>query len=524
LGIDLFDHAQTYLSNKYLSILRCFVIRLKRACPAGTAPKSHLPLGNQTMQYLPIFLDVRHKPCLVVGGGEVAVRKVANLLRAGAAVTVVAPELAEPLRRTLAEGGLVHLERTFEEADLDGALLVVAATADRAVNRRVAELAGARGIPVNVVDQGEDSSFIMPSVIDRSPVVVAVSTGTASPVLARLLRTRLESVIPAGYGRLGELCARYRDRVKARFADQRDRRRFWDRVLQGGVAERVFSGHLDEADAAMAVELDAAPPSAGMGEVYLVGAGPGDPDLLTFRALRLMQQADVVVYDRLVAEPILAMTRRDARRVYVGKERNNHAMRQEEINRLLADLAKEGHRVLRLKGGDPFIFGRGGEEIDTLAAEGVPFQVVPGITAASGCAAYAGIPLTHRDYAQSVTFVTGHLKDGTIDLNWPQLAQPHQTLVFYMGLIGLPVIVRELIAHGVSPQMPIALVQQGTTHMQRVYTGTLANILASVERDPPKPPTLVIVGEVVSLRDKLNWFNALGASTQGATTPIAPGS
>jgi uroporphyrin-III C-methyltransferase/precorrin-2 dehydrogenase/sirohydrochlorin ferrochelatase len=260
------------------------------------------------MQYLPIFLDVRHKPCLVVGGGEVAVRKVANLLRAGAAVTLVSPELAEPLRQTLAEGALVYRGRAFEDADLDGALLVVAATADRTVNRRVAELAGARGIPVNVVDQGEDSTFIMPSVIDRSPVVVAISTGTASPVLARLLRTRLESVIPAGYGRLGELCARYRDRVKARFADQRDRRRFWDRVLQGGVAERIFSGHVDEADAAMEVELNAASPSAGMGEVYLVGAGPGDPDLLTFRALRLMQQADVVVYDRLVAKPILEMT------------------------------------------------------------------------------------------------------------------------------------------------------------------------------------------------------------------------
>jgi uroporphyrin-III C-methyltransferase / precorrin-2 dehydrogenase / sirohydrochlorin ferrochelatase len=476
------------------------------------------------MQYLPIFLDVRHKPCLVVGGGEVAVRKVASLLRAGAAVTLVAPDLAEPLRQKLAERTFVHREREFDAADLDGALLVIAATADRAVNRRVAELANARGIPVNVVDQAADSSFIMPSVIDRSPVVVAVSTGAASPVLARLLRTRLESVIPAGYGRLAELCARYRDQVKTRFADQRDRRRFWDRVLQGGVAERVFSGHLDEADAAMELELHAATPAIGVGEVYLVGAGPGDPDLLTFRALRLMQQADVVVYDRLVAKPILDMTRRDARRVYVGKERNNHAVRQEEINRLLANLAKEGHRVLRLKGGDPFIFGRGGEEIDTLAAERIPFQVVPGITAASGCAAYAGIPLTHRDYAQSVTFVTGHLKDGTMDLNWPQLAQPRQTLVFYMGLVGLPVIVRELTAHGVSPKMPVALVQQGTTHLQRVYTGSLANILDVIETDPPKPPTLVIVGEVVNLRDKLNWYNAPARSEQGATSPITPGS
>jgi uroporphyrin-III C-methyltransferase/precorrin-2 dehydrogenase/sirohydrochlorin ferrochelatase len=354
--------------------------------------------------------------------------------------------------------------------------------------------------------------------VDRDPVVVAVSTGRTSPVLARLLRTRLESVIPAGYGRLAELCGRYRERVKERFADERDRRRLWDRVLEGAVAERIFAGQGEEAEAAMEWELIPGGLDSDMGEVYLVGAGPGDPDLLTFRALRLMQQADVVVYDRLVAEPILNLTRRDARRIYVGKERDHHVMRQEEINRLLADLAKDGHRVLRLKGGDPFIFGRGGEEIDTLAEEGIPFQVIPGITAASGCAAYAGIPLTHRDYAQSVTFVTGHLKDGSINLNWPQLAQPGQTVVFYMGLVGLPVIVRELGAHGVSPDMPVALIQQGTTHMQRVYTGTLATIMAQVEADPPKPPTLVIVGEVVRLREKLSWFRTPEQPYQGATT------
>jgi uroporphyrin-III C-methyltransferase/precorrin-2 dehydrogenase/sirohydrochlorin ferrochelatase len=337
-----------------------------------------------------------------------------------------------------------------------------------------------------------------------------------------MIRARLESLVPAGYGRLAELCAAYRDKVKARFEQQRDRRRFWDRVLQGGVAERIFSGHLDEARIAMEREL-AAGSDAAMGEVYLVGAGPGDPDLLTFRALRLMQQADVVVYDRLVAKPIIDMVRRDADHIYVGKQRNQHTMRQEEINRLLARLAKEGHRVLRLKGGDPFIFGRGGEEIDTLAEEGVPFQVVPGITAANGCACYGGIPLTHRDYAQSVTFVTGHLKDHSIDLNWTQLAQPNQTVVFYMGLVGLPQIVDKLVAHGVSPEMPVALVQQGTTHMQKVYVGTLATILAEVEGDPPEPPTLVIVGEVVRLRDKLAWFSTERDPEQGATTPILPG-
>lgn len=475
------------------------------------------------MKLLPIFLDVKEKPCLVVGGGETALRKITSLRRAGGRVRVVAPQLAEQLHALATAGDIEHAQRQFEDADLGAAVLAIAATDDPAVNRRVSRIARERGIPVNVVDQPDACSFIMPSVIDRSPVVVAVSTSTASPVLARLLRSRLESLIPAGYGRLGELCGRYRAAVKARFADRRDRRLFWDRVLQGAVAERVFSGHMAEADAAMERELTAAEPSGSMGEVYLVGAGPGDPDLLTFRALRLMQQADVVVYDRLVAKPILDMIRRDARRIYVGKERDNHAMRQEEINRLLADLAKAGHRVVRLKGGDPFIFGRGGEEIDTLAAQRIPFQVVPGITAASGCATYTGIPLTHRDYAQSVTFVTGHLKDGTIDLDWNRLARPKQTVVFYMGLVGLPIIVTRLIAAGVSPGMPIALVQQGTTHKQRVYTGTLTSIIEIVEQARPKPPTLIIVGEVVRLREKLSWFQAPMDSEQGATTPILPG-
>ncbi len=476
------------------------------------------------MEHLPIFLDIKNKPCLVVGGGEIAVRKVNSLLRSGAAVTVVSPRLAPALEQRCAAGELEHQCRLFHDSDIEGCHLAIAATDDRQVNRRISQLANERRIPVNVVDQPADCSFIMPSVIDRSPVVAAVSTGASSPVLARLIRARLESMVPAGYGRLAELCARFRDRVKARFDNPEDRRLFWDRVLQGGVAERVFSGHLEEADAAMERELRHSAAADGMGEVYLVGAGPGDPDLLTFRALRLMQQADVVVYDRLVAKPILEMVRDDARRIYVGKERDNHAMRQEEINKLLARLAREGHRVVRLKGGDPFIFGRGGEEIDTLANEGVPFQVVPGITAAAGCASYAGIPLTHRDYAQSVTFVTGHLKDGSIDLNWTQLAQPRQTVVFYMGLVGLPVIREQLLAHGVPATMPVALVQQGTTHLQRVFTGTLKNILAVVEREKPRPPTLILIGEVVELREKLAWFKTPEHSEQGATTPVIKGS
>ena len=471
------------------------------------------------MEFLPIFLDIKDKRCVVVGGGEVALRKVTSLLRSGARVALVSPQLSTSLENLRQDGEIDHLAREFQDGDLEGAHLVIAATDDGVVNRQVSELAKARRIPVNVVDQPALCSFLMPSVIDRSPVIIAVSTGGSSPVLARLIRTRLESLIPAAYGRLAELANRFRDKVKASFRRPEDRRLFWDKILQGGVAERVFTGHLEEAETILERELAAADPEKNIGEVYLVGAGPGDPDLLTFRALRLMQQAEVVVYDRLVAKPILEMTRRDAQRIYVGKERDKHTMRQEEINRLLARLAKEGKRVVRLKGGDPFIFGRGGEEIDTLAAEGVPFQVVPGITAAAGCASYAGIPLTHRDYAQSVTFVTGHLKDGSMNLNWEMLAQPNQTVVFYMGLVGLPIIVRELVAQGVPGEMSVALVQQGTTHKQRVFTGSLDTIEEVVLQEQPKPPTLIIVGRVVELQAKLSWFRAPAHSTQGATSP-----
>ncbi len=475
------------------------------------------------MEHLPIFLSVKERLCVVVGGGEIATRKVSLLLRAGAHVCVISPQLCPNLTTLREQGQIEHIARDYVDGDLDDACVAVAATDNAAVNREVAAAGRAVGTPVNVVDNPDEGSFIMPSIIDRSPVIAAVSTSGASPVLARLIRSRLESMIPAGYGRLGELAGRFRRRVKQRFANPADRRRFWDRVLQGGVAERVFSGHMREAEILMQHELDNSGPQTGMGEVYLVGGGPGDPDLLTFRALRLMQQADVVVYDRLVAKAVLDMTRSDAERIYVGKERDNHAMRQEEINQLLADLAKQGKRVVRLKGGDPFIFGRGGEEIDTLASQGVPFQVIPGITAAAGCASYAGIPLTHRDHAQSVIFVTGHLKDGTMNLNWPQLAQPNQTLVFYMGLKGLPVISRELQHHGLPATTPAALVQQGTTHQQRVFTGTIADLPAVVTREQPKPPTLIIVGDVVRLHEKLAWYDTPDTSDQGATSPITPG-
>ncbi len=457
------------------------------------------------MAVLPTFLVIRDRSCLVVGGGEIAAHKVELLLRAGGQVTVVSPELCPVLAELRDTGRIAHRAVLFSPADLEGCVLAIAATDDQAVNRQVSELCQARALPVNVVDQPELCSFIMPAVIDRSPVLIAVSTGGSSPVLARLLRGRLESLIPATYGRLAALAAGFRDQVKQRIP-MAQRRAFWEKILQGPIAELVLSGREAAARAALETALEKGVDTQNLGEVYLVGAGPGDPDLLTFRALRLMQQADVVLYDRLVAPAILELTRRDAERIYVGKARNRHTLRQEATNELLARLARQGKRVLRLKGGDPFIFGRGGEEIQTLAREGIPFQVVPGITAASGCAAYAGIPLTHRDYAQSCVFVTGNLKDGSIDLNWKSLVQPHQTVVFYMGLHGIGIICARLIEHGLPPDFPAALIEQGTTLRQRVHVATLATLPERVSAAEVHAPTLIIVGEVVKLHQELAWF------------------
>ena len=459
------------------------------------------------MDFLPIFMNIRGQRCLVVGGGEIAARKAALLQEAGAEIAVVSPELSSSLARQVEQGSVAYRAGSFEASDLDGANLVIAATDDGAVNRQVSELARARQLPVNVVDNPELCSFIVPSIIDRSPVQIAVSTGGASPVLARLLRTRLESVIPSTYGRLASMVDGFRDKVKARFTDVNARRNFWEQVLEGKIAELVFAGKDEQAEA----ELEKAVAAGGeqkVGEVYLIGGGPGDPDLLTFRALRLMQKADVVVHDRLISKEVLELTRRDAERIYVGKERDNHSVPQDQINQLLVDLAKQGKRVCRLKGGDPFVFGRGGEEIETLTENGVGFQVVPAITAALGASAYAGIPLTHRDYSQAAVFVTGHLKDGTMNLNWPALAQPNQTVVFYMGLKGLSVICSTLMEHGMPSETPIALVQQATTPRQRVFTGTLGDMPELIANEEVKAPTLIIVGNVVKLHDKLNWFRS----------------
>lgn len=457
------------------------------------------------MDYLPLFHNLRGHQVLVVGGGEVALRKARLLAQAGACLRVVAPTLEPELRELVSGGKGAWLERGYRADDLAACRLVIAATDDEALNAAVSRDSQALGIPVNVVDAPALCSVIFPAIVDRSPLMVAVSSGGDAPVLARLIRARIESWVPATYGQLAGLAKRFRSRVKQRIPEVGQRRAFWEEVFQGEVAERLLAGRAQEAERLLEARL-ADGPSPAVGEVYLVGAGPGDPDLLTFRALRLMQQADVVLYDRLVAPAIVELCRRDAERVYVGKRRAEHALPQEQINQQLIQLARQGKRVLRLKGGDPFIFGRGGEEIEELAAQGIPFQVVPGITAASGCAAYAGIPLTHRDHAQSVRFVTGHLKDGSCDLPWQDLTAPGQTLVFYMGLVGLPLICEQLIAHGCNADTPAALVQQGTTARQRVFAGTLADLPALVARHEVHAPTLVIVGDVVRLRDKLAWF------------------
>ena len=530
------------------------------------------------MEQLPVFLNLRGWPCLVVGAGPVGAGRAEALAAAGGRVRVVAPEVCESAA-DLAREGAVELRRgRFEASDLEGRRLVVAATDDRALNRRIVALAESRGILANSASDAGRGHFSMPAIVDRSPVLAAVSTGGASPSLARYVRARLETLIPRSFGRLAELARAARPEVNARLPRVSDRRAFWDRVFEGPIAEMAFAGRIEEARAALAAALAAAAPGGASGEtardapeageapeaaggtqafpgrprqkgapeaaaspeaagsieaaavskagdgargpaageVYLVGAGPGDPDLLTFRAMRLMQQADVVVYDRLVSPGVLALVRRDAEKVYAGKRRDEHAIRQPDINRLLVRLAREGRRVLRLKGGDPFIFGRGGEEIATLADEGIPFQVVPGVTAAAGCAAYAGIPLTHRDHAHACTFVTGNLRNGRAALDWPAVARPGQTVVVYMGLVGLRQICEGLVEHGLDPATPAALVEQGTTERQRVVEGDLATLAERVEGAGVEPPTLVIVGEVVRLRGKLDWFRA---DPRGADAP-----
>ena len=459
------------------------------------------------MDYFPLFIDARSLRCLIVGAGEVGARKLELMMKTPAHITVVAPLACNTVKQLATNKNVTLVEREFIDSDLEGKDLVFVATNNSDTNRYIHDCAKEKKVLVNVVDNTLLCQFITPSIVDRSPIVIAISSGGAAPVLLRYLRQKLESILPTNLHKLGAFCEKFRDKVKQSLTTVTARRYFWEDVLDGDIAEMVEKDQHVKATSAFERALTAATQNTQMqGQVYLVGAGPGDPDLLTFRALRLMQKADVVVYDRLVSPQILELVRRDAEKIYVGKAKSNHTLPQEDINQLMVKHAQKGNRVVRLKGGDPFIFGRGGEEIQTLIQHNIEFQVVPGVTAANGAASYAGIPLTHRDHAQSVVFATGHLKDGTIDLNWQALAQVNQTIVFYMGLTGLSVICEKLIEHGLSSDTPIALVQSATTENQVVVTGCLNDITKNPATAALQPPTLIIVGSVVKLHEQLDWF------------------
>ncbi len=448
------------------------------------------------MDIFPISLKLQQQPCLIVGGGHIAYRKAVLLHKAGAVIHIIAPDIDANLLQLVEESQGQYIQALYPaQIQLNDYRLVIAATDDYAVNTQVFEDCEALKILVNSVDDPPHCRFMVPAIVDRSPLVISVASNGTSPVLSRQIRTQLETSIPHGMGKLAEFSGKWRAAVKAKISNPDERRVFWEDLYASSLKEQVFHDNLVEAD--RLIEQALAEWKTPKGEVYLVGAGPGDPELLTLKALRLMQQADVVIYDRLVSPAIMELCRRDATKIYVGKARSNHAVPQEGINALLVEYASKGQRVCRLKGGDPFIFGRGGEEIQELFAAGVPFQVVPGITAASGCSAYAGIPLTHRDYAQSVRFLTGHLKEGSPELPWDELVYQNQTLVLYMGLVGLE--------KGQRPDMPVALISKGTTPEQKVLVGTLADIASKVEENHIQAPTLTIIGDVVSLREQLQW-------------------
>jgi uroporphyrin-III C-methyltransferase/precorrin-2 dehydrogenase/sirohydrochlorin ferrochelatase len=461
------------------------------------------------MRNLPIFVEMRDRPAVVVGGGVVAARRADYLVRAGARVTAFASQLGDDFLELVDRPNFRHVARKPGPGDFEGCALCFIATDDHVLTEDARKAAKGAGALVNVADQPRFCDFTMPSIVDRSPLIIAISTGGASPILGRMLKARLESLIPAAYGRMAHLMGGFRDRVAEAMPSQKMRRRFWETILEGPVVEAALSGNERAAEAHLAREIERLRDGddwASRGEVYLVGAGPGDPDLVTFRAFRLMQKADVVLYDRLIGDGVLKLVRREAERVYVGKRPDNHELPQEEIGALLVKLAKEGKRVLRLKGGDPFMFGRGGEEIETLAAHGVPFQVCPGVTAAVGASAYAGIPLTHRDHAQACVFVTGHGKDGKIDLDWTTLLQPRQTVAVYMGLRNLEPLTKEFVARGAGADLPAAVVDNATRVDQKVVVGTLGTLAAKARDVELKGPSIVIVGTVVTLRDKLDWF------------------
>ncbi|EMH4032079.1 siroheme synthase [Klebsiella oxytoca] len=470
------------------------------------------------MDYLPIFADLKQRPVLVVGGGDVAARKVDLLQRAGAEIRIVAQSLSPELEQQRQQGQLLWLGKTFDPPQLDDVFLAIAATDDNALNAAVFAEADKRRVLANVVDDQPRCSFIFPSIIDRSPLVVAVSSSGQAPVLARLLREKLEALLPASLGQMAQVAGRWRGQVKQRLASIGERRSFWEKTFGGRFATLVANGQTAQAERQLEQDLQsfAAGDEGAQGEIALVGAGPGDVGLLTLRGLQVMQQADVVLYDHLVSGEILDLVRRDAERICVGKRAGAHSVIQEETNRLLVELAQQGKRVVRLKGGDPFIFGRGGEELQVAAAAGIPFQVVPGVTAAAGATAYAGIPLTHRDHAQSVTFITGHCRPDGDGLDWADLARARQTLAIYMGTMKAADISQRLIAHGRAAETPVAVISRGTRADQQVQIGTLDQLEHLAQRAPL--PALLVIGEVVELHHQIAWFGHQ-SQTEGAARP-----
>ncbi|BCZ56080.1 siroheme synthase 1 [Serratia marcescens] len=470
------------------------------------------------MDYLPIFADLKQRPVLVVGGGDVAARKVSLLQRAGAEIRIVAQSLSPELEQQRQQGRVLWLGKTFDPQQLDDVFLAIAATDDNALNAAVFAEADKRRVLANVVDDQPRCSFIFPSIIDRSPLVVAVSSSGQAPVLARLLREKLEALLPASLGQMAQVAGRWRGQVKQRLASIGERRRFWENTFGGRFATLVANGQTAQAERQLEQDLHrfATGDEGTQGEIALVGAGPGDVGLLTLRGLQVMQQADVVLYDHLVSGEILDLVRRDAERICVGKRAGAHSVIQEETNRLLVELAQQGKRVVRLKGGDPFIFGRGGEELQVAAAAGIPFQVVPGVTAAAGATAYAGIPLTHRDHAQSVTFITGHCRPDGDGLDWADLARARQTLAIYMGTMKAADISQRLIAHGRDASTPVAVISRGTRADQQVQIGTLEQLEYLAQRAPL--PALLVIGEVVELHHQIAWFGHQ-SQTEGAARP-----
>lgn len=499
------------------------------------------------MNTFPLFFKLEDRKVLIVGGGEVALRKADLLSRAGACITVLAPDISHELQALLSDSKHQLIYENYNKAYMSGARVIIAATDDETLNHQTHADATALNIPVNVVDTPHLCDFIFPAIVDRNPIVIGISSNGKAPVLARLLRARLETLIPQGYGKLAKLAGEFRTEVKAKIPTLTGRRQFWERAFEGQVSQLMFAGNETEATAHLKADLERTAAAISkksddasavketdtiaatlsdeseknlpaVGEVYIVGAGPGDPELLTFKALRLMQQADVVFYDALVSPQVLDLCRRDADKVFVGKKRSNHTVAQLGINELLVNHAKLGRRVVRLKGGDPFIFGRGGEEIESLRAHGVPYQVVPGITAANAAASYAGIPLTHRDHSQSVRFVTGFLKAGAPNSNFKSFLNTDETVVFYMGLHSLSRLTEGLIDAGRSSETPIAIVSNASMPNQQVLTGTLATIVAKQEQAQLPTPALLIMGDVVSLHHDLAWYNLQNKQHQNSET------